>query len=88
MVFLLIESTIQQDLGTLVLWIKRGVSFPSLTLSWSPKSGLCQVSILMKKSSFIYSFCPKRKGWGGEKNGYPEYFVVTRAHADLKPHMA
>ena len=30
-----------------------------LTFSNVPKSGLCHVSILMKKSSFIYSFCRK-----------------------------
>lgn len=30
-----------------------------LTFSNVPKSGLCHVSILMKKSSFIYSFCGK-----------------------------
>lgn len=32
-----------------------------LTFSNVPKSGLCHVSILMKKSSFIYSFCRKHK---------------------------
>lgn len=32
-----------------------------LTFSNVPKSGLCHVSILMKKSSFMYSFCRKHK---------------------------
>lgn len=30
-----------------------------LTFSWVPRSGLCQVSILIRKSSFMYSFCKR-----------------------------
>lgn len=40
-----------------------------LTFSWCPMSGLCHVSILIRKLSFIYSFCREETNNGWEKRG-------------------